>query len=88
MHQLLHGRDKQASREDIEAAVRSRYALKADRRIASIKAFQEARSVLTPEQQKKLKELFYERRGAIDSKGDGHEERRSHHSEYDSAGGR
>lgn len=57
LHQLLHRQAKQVGGDDIEAAVRKMYALKADRRLASIKTFQEARNVLTPEQQKKMKEL-------------------------------
>jgi Spy/CpxP family protein refolding chaperone len=69
MHQLLHGQDKQASGDEIDGAVRKLYALKADRRIASIKAFQDIRAVLTPEQQKKMRELHSERRACTDEKG-------------------
>ena len=59
-HKLLH--NKQVSGDDIDTAVRKMYAFKADLRIASIKAFQEAKTVLTPEQQKKLKELHEKER--------------------------
>ncbi|MGH7231542.1 MAG: Spy/CpxP family protein refolding chaperone [Nitrospiraceae bacterium] len=65
VHQLLH---KQTSGDEIDAAVRKMYALKADLRIASIKAFQEARTVLTPEQQKKMKELHEKERASMEGK--------------------
>jgi Spy/CpxP family protein refolding chaperone len=66
MHQLLHGDTKQVAGGDVETAVRKMYALKAEQRLASIKAFQEARTVLTPEQQQKLRELREERHAAMD----------------------
>jgi Spy/CpxP family protein refolding chaperone len=78
MHQLLHSDGKQAG-GDLESAVKKMYALKADRRLALIKAFQEARGVLTPEQQNKLRELRTERHGmderhaAMDRSGGGHD---------------
>ena len=56
MHQLLRN-PTPASSSDVEAAVRKVHTLKADRQLASIKAFQEARAVLTPEQQQKLRDL-------------------------------
>lgn len=82
LRQLLHGQEKQVSGEDLEAAVRKMYMIKADRRLASIKAFLEARSVLTPDQQKKMKELRKRRHEAVDSGGavseggDRHDDRR------------
>jgi len=88
LHQLLSRQDKQAGGEDLETAVRKMYALKADRRIASIRAFQEVRSVLTPEQQKKLKELYEQRRGTMDGKGTGGERQHGHYGEHESAGAR
>jgi Spy/CpxP family protein refolding chaperone len=68
MHQLLHRQDKQANAEDIDTAVRKMYGLKADLRIASIKAFQEARTVLTPEQWQKMKEVRGREKGSMESK--------------------
>jgi Spy/CpxP family protein refolding chaperone len=69
MHQVLHGRDTQASGDEIDGTVRKLYALKAERRIASIKAFRDARAVLTPEQQKKMRELHSTRRACTDGRG-------------------
>jgi Spy/CpxP family protein refolding chaperone len=80
MHQLLHGQGKQASGDEIDGAVRKLYALKADRRIASIKAFQDIRAVLTPEQQKTMRDLHSTRRACADGKGSeqsGHDGRRA-----------
>ena len=78
VHQLLHA--TQTSGEDIETAIRKMYALKADLRIASIKAFQEARTVLTPEQQKKMKDLHEKDRASMESK---HAERHHGYGEHD-----
>jgi Spy/CpxP family protein refolding chaperone len=66
LHQLFHQQEKQASGGNVENAIRKLYALKADRRIASFNAFQEARGVLTPEQLKKLRELHEKGRCSMD----------------------
>ncbi|MFQ5928013.1 MAG: hypothetical protein ACE5MH_11340, partial [Terriglobia bacterium] len=55
LHALLH--DDQATMAQIEAAVNKVYTLKAGLRVASIKARREAKAVLTPEQQKKMKAM-------------------------------
>lgn len=55
LRSLLHS--DQASMSEIEGIVNKMYALKAELRVASIKATREARAVLTPEQRKKLKAL-------------------------------
>lgn len=68
MYQLFHQQDGQGSAGDVESAIRKLYTLKADRRIASFKAFQEARGVLTPEQLKKLRELREKKRCSVDGK--------------------
>jgi Spy/CpxP family protein refolding chaperone len=68
MHQLLHRQDKQANPEDVDTAVRKMYGLKADLRIASIKAFQEARTVLTPEQWQKMRQLRDKDKGSMEGK--------------------
>jgi Spy/CpxP family protein refolding chaperone len=72
LHQLLHARDKQAGGDEIDTTVRKLYALKADRRIASIKAFGDVRAVLTPEQHKKMRELRSTRRACADGKASEH----------------
>jgi len=72
LHQLLHGQDKQASGDELDRAVKKLYALKAERRLASIKAFGDLRAVLTPEQQKKMRELRGTRRACADGKGSDH----------------
>ena len=84
LHQVLHAQDKQASGEEIDTAVRKLYALKADRRIASVKAFQEARAVLTPEQRKSLRELYGKRRACAEGKGSEHSESGDRRAEADS----
>ncbi|MBS0155571.1 MAG: Spy/CpxP family protein refolding chaperone [Nitrospira sp.] len=61
LHQLLHQPEKQAGYNEIESVVRRMYGLEADRRLASIRAVHDARSVLTPEQQKKVRELHEQR---------------------------
>jgi Spy/CpxP family protein refolding chaperone len=71
LHKLLHDEAARSDSGKIEAAVRKMYGLKADRRLASIKAFQDARAVLTPEQQKKLREMRTGRHGSSGSM-DGH----------------
>ena len=76
MHQLLHGDSKQAG--DVESAVRKVYGLKAERRLTSIKAFQEARTVLSPEQRQKFKELRDQRHADMGRRGDGHQTSYSH----------
>jgi Spy/CpxP family protein refolding chaperone len=76
VHDLLHT-DQKAS-TNIEEAVRKVYALKADLRIASIKAFQEARTVLRPEQLQKMKELREKERGSMESKRSEHGGDRHH----------
>jgi Spy/CpxP family protein refolding chaperone len=73
MHQLFHQQNPQGSAGDVESAIRKLYALKADRRIASFKAFQEARGVLTPEQQKKLRELHEKDRCSMEGKRSEHQ---------------
>lgn len=71
LRQLLH--NDQASMNEIEAIVNKMYALKAELRLASIKATREAKTVLTPEQRKKMKALRkHERKGS----------RSGHHSAY------
>lgn len=55
LRDLLHS--DQASMSEIEAMVNKMYALKAELRVASIKAAREAKAVLTPDQRKKLKAL-------------------------------
>jgi Spy/CpxP family protein refolding chaperone len=64
LHQLAQIDGKPSSGEGVAAAVRKMYELKADQQLASIKAFQEARAVLTPEQQQKLRELREQRHAA------------------------
>ncbi|MDA2911244.1 Spy/CpxP family protein refolding chaperone [Nitrospiraceae bacterium AH_259_D15_M11_P09] len=59
LHALLHG--DQATMAQIEAAVNKVYTLKAGLRVASIKARREAKAVLTPEQQKKMKAMHRHR---------------------------
>jgi Spy/CpxP family protein refolding chaperone len=71
MHQLLHNPAASPNSTDVEAAVRKVHTLKADRQMASIKAFQEARTVLTPEQQQKLRQLREQRHAAEQRHGDG-----------------
>ncbi|HKN87434.1 MAG TPA: Spy/CpxP family protein refolding chaperone [Nitrospiraceae bacterium] len=68
MHQLFHQQDMQAAGGDVEGAIRKLYGLKADARIASFKAFQDARGVLTPEQLKKLRDLHGKDRCSMDEK--------------------
>ena len=68
LHALLH--NEQSTLAQIESAVKKVYGLKADLRVASIKARREAKAVLTPEQQKKM-------RGMHDYKK--HEMGRDHH---------
>lgn len=63
MHQLLH--EKPIKHEAVEPAIRKVYALKADLRIASVHAREEAKAVLTPEQQQKLRGLHKEMHGAM-----------------------
>jgi Spy/CpxP family protein refolding chaperone len=79
LHQLLHRRDQPFNAGEVENSVRKLYALKADRRIASIKAFEDARNVLTEDQRTKLKELFEKERSAM-----GH---RKHGSEHEAEAG-
>ena len=59
LHALLH--DDQATMAQIEAAVNKVYTLKAGLRVASIKARREAKGVLTPDQQKKMKAMHRHR---------------------------
>jgi Spy/CpxP family protein refolding chaperone len=68
LHQLFHQQDMQSNAGEIEGAIRKLYGLKADVRIASFKAFQDARGVLTPEQLKKLRELHGKDRCSMDEK--------------------
>lgn len=56
LHQFFR-QETQGSAGDVEGAIRKLYGLKAEARIASFKASQDARGVLTPEQLKKLREL-------------------------------
>lgn len=63
MHQLL--RDKPVKHEAVEPAIRKVYSLKADIRIASVHAREDARAVLTAEQQQKLRSLHKERHSAM-----------------------
>lgn len=65
MHQFFH-EQKDGGAGDVEGAIRKVYGLKAELRVASYKAFQEARGVLTPEQQKKMRELHDKGRCATD----------------------
>ncbi len=55
MHAIQH--DTQSSMSDIEAAVKKVYVLKADFHLLSVRTRQDAKSVLTPEQQDKMKSL-------------------------------
>jgi len=66
LHQLFRQQDTQGSAGDVEGAIRKLYGLKAEARIASFKAFQDARGVLTPEQLKKLRELHGKDRCSMD----------------------
>jgi Spy/CpxP family protein refolding chaperone len=59
LHALLHA--DQAAMAQIEAAVNKVYTLKAGLRVASIKTRREAKAVLTPEQQKKMKAMHRHR---------------------------
>ncbi len=62
LHALLH--NEPSTMDQIEAAVKKVYALKADLRLASIKAYREAKTVLTSEQLKKMKAMHrHKRRG-------------------------
>ncbi|MFQ5992015.1 MAG: hypothetical protein ACE5NA_06215, partial [Nitrospiraceae bacterium] len=54
-HALLH--NDHSAMAQIEAAVKTVYGLKADLRVASIKARREAKAVLTPEQQEKMRTM-------------------------------
>jgi Spy/CpxP family protein refolding chaperone len=87
VHQLLHGQDKQAAGDEIDNAVKKLYALKAERRLASIKAFGELRAVLTPEQQKKMRELRGTRRACADGKSSEHSGMSDRRAEADSPAG-
>lgn len=73
LHQLVHIDGKPGAGEGVATAVRKIHELKADQQLASIKAFQEARTVLTPEQQQKLRDLREQRHAAMDSSGEGQE---------------
>ena len=62
LHALLH--NDQSTMAQIEAAIKKVYGLKADLRLASIKARREAKAVLTPEQQKKMRSMHgYKKHG-------------------------
>ena len=70
MHALLH--DDLSTMAQIETAVKQIYALKADVRLASIKAYREAKAVLSPEQQKKMKAMYRHKRREMERERRGH----------------
>ncbi len=70
LHALLH--DDLSTMTQIEAAVKEVYALKADVRLASIKAYREAKTVLSPEQQKKMKAMHRQKRREMERERWGH----------------
>ena len=57
---LLH--DDSSTMAQIEAAVKQVYTLKAEKRVASIKAKREAKAILTPEQRKQMKAMHRQKR--------------------------
>jgi Spy/CpxP family protein refolding chaperone len=79
VHQLLYQQDQQKDSGDVESTIRKLYALKADRRIASFKTFQEVRGLLTPEQLKKLRDMHGQKQCSLHQKrGESHGDNGQH----------